>query len=56
MHLRAVIVLVVMATFGVGSTMASANVPLVRISTDTFQNTTSQHATEVEPDTFAVGT
>src|SRR4051795_3195842 len=34
---------------------AAANVPLTRISTDPFSNTTSQHATEVEPDTFANG-
>jgi hypothetical protein len=34
---------------------ASANVPLTRISHDPFANTTSQHATEVEPDTFASG-
>jgi hypothetical protein len=31
---------------------ASANVPLTRVSADPFTNTTSQHATEVEPDTF----
>ena len=30
-------------------------VPLVRLSTDTFTNASSQHATEVEPDTFAFG-
>src|SRR4051812_41988567 len=34
---------------------AAANIPLTRISTDPFANTTSQHATEVEPDTFASG-
>jgi hypothetical protein len=34
---------------------ASANVPITRISADPFANTTSQHATEVEPDTFANG-
>src|SRR3954469_11913725 len=34
---------------------AHANVTLTRISADPFQNTTSQHATEVEPDTFARG-
>jgi hypothetical protein len=28
---------------------------LVKLSTDTFNNTTSQHATEVEPDSFAFG-
>src|SRR5215831_15969673 len=34
---------------------ALGNVRLTRISTDPFSNTTSQHATEVEPDTFANG-
>jgi hypothetical protein len=34
---------------------ASANVPVTKISADPFQNTTSQHATEVEPDTFSNG-
>ena len=39
------------ATAGV----AAANVPLTRVSADPFTNPTSQHATEVEPDTFAHG-
>jgi hypothetical protein len=34
---------------------ARAQVNLNLLSTDTFTNTTSQHATEVEPDTFAYG-
>jgi hypothetical protein len=34
---------------------ARANVPLSPVSTDPFTNTTSQHATELEPDTFAWG-
>jgi hypothetical protein len=34
---------------------AAANVPLTRISSDPFANTQSQHATELEPDTFANG-
>src|SRR4051794_21165147 len=34
---------------------ARANVPLTRVSADPFSNPTSQHATEVEPDTFAFG-
>jgi hypothetical protein len=34
---------------------ASANVPLTQVSTDPFTNPTSQHKTEVEPDTFAFG-
>ena len=38
-----------------GSGPALANVALTQISTDPFTNTTSQHRTEVEPDTFAAG-
>src|SRR5690349_17148794 len=34
---------------------ARANVPLTQVSADPFTNPTSQHATEVEPDTFANG-
>ncbi len=34
---------------------AGANVALTRVSADPFTNATSQHATEVEPDTFAFG-
>ena len=35
--------------------MAQAQIQLNQISSDTFTNSTSQHATEVEPDTFAFG-
>jgi hypothetical protein len=38
-----------------GAAPAHANVPLTRVSSDPFSNPTSQHATEVEPDTFAFG-
>jgi hypothetical protein len=41
----------VLALVGAGS--ASANVPLTPVSADPFTNPSSQHATEVEPDTFA---
>ncbi len=34
---------------------ALASAPLVQISADPFTNSTSQHKTEVEPDTFAFG-
>ena len=34
---------------------ATAQVPLTQISNDTFTNTSSQHQTEVEPASFAVG-
>jgi hypothetical protein len=44
---------VLVTTAGVGP--AGANVALTRVSSDPFTNTTSQHATEVEPDTFANG-
>jgi hypothetical protein len=37
------------------ASLASAQVPLTQISTDTFTNTTSQHETEVEPTSYAVG-
>ncbi|MEA2311050.1 MAG: hypothetical protein QOE28_1018, partial [Solirubrobacteraceae bacterium] len=36
-------------------TATAAAVPLTRVSADPFTNATSQHATEVEPDTFAFG-
>lgn len=39
----------------VATAVAGANVPLVQVSSDPFTNSTSQHATEVEPDTFAYG-
>lgn len=39
----------------VTSAPATANAPLTRVSTDPFVNSTSQHATELEPDTFAWG-
>ncbi len=38
-----------------GSTFPPATVPLIKLSTDTFTNSTSQHATEVEPGSFAFG-
>lgn len=34
---------------------ATAQSPLTQVSTDTLTNTASQHATEVEPDTFSFG-
>jgi BNR/Asp-box repeat len=39
----------------VASLTAGANVALTTISTDPYKNVTSQHATEVEPDSFAFG-
>jgi hypothetical protein len=50
------VLLMVMLALGFMLTMsAQAQLPLVKISTDTFTNPSSQHATEVEPDTFAFG-
>jgi hypothetical protein len=39
----------------IGGPAASANVALIKLSQDPFTNPTSQHATEVEPDTFSAG-
>ena len=39
---------------GAGS-QAQSSFPLVKLSTDTFHNSDSEHKTEVEPDTFAWG-
>src|SRR3954469_8636353 len=46
----------VAAALLVAAAPAAATVPLTRVSADPFTNATSQHATEVEPDTFAFGT
>jgi len=43
------------AHFQQTQTPTPPEVPLTRLSTDTFTNPSSQHATEVEPDTFAFG-
>src|SRR4051794_1638405 len=52
--LRRIPVVLVAALFALPA-VAGANVPVTKISADPFQNTTSQHATEVEPDTFSSG-
>jgi BNR repeat protein len=39
----------------VGALLAGANVSLTVLNTDSFTNTTSQHKTEVEPDSFSFG-
>jgi hypothetical protein len=43
------------ASLALGAASASANVLLTQISQDPFINTTSQHRTQVEPDTYAFG-
>ena len=50
--------LVVFAVVGLAAAFASvavASVTPLQISSDPYTNTTSQHKTEVEPDTFASG-
>src|SRR6266550_3296889 len=60
-----VLSLLIVLTLGCGSGSAhtepaqtafpAATVPLTKLSSDPYTNSTSQHATEVEPDTFAFG-
>ena len=40
---------------GAGNNFPPATTPITKLSTDTFTNSTSQHATEVEPGSFAFG-
>ena len=54
-RLFGVVAVLVAAVALVAASGALANVPLTRVSADPFTNSTSQHATEVEPDTFASG-
>ena len=46
---------VALAAVALGAVPALANVALTQISSDPFTNTTSQHATQVEPDTVSNG-
>src|SRR5690242_20545846 len=48
-------VLIVLTTLVFLSGFATAQISLTQLSTDTFTNTSSQHMTEVEPDTFGFG-
>ncbi len=62
-----ILAVIVVASVGCGSSSSSnsssnlvptfpaATVPLVKLSADTFTNSTSQHATQVEPDSFSFG-
>jgi hypothetical protein len=54
-RLRLTAVLTVAALVVLVAGPALANVPVTQVSSDPFTNTTSQHRTEVEPDTFAFG-
>lgn len=57
------LVALILAATGCGSSPSNnplasfppAMVPLTKLSSDTFTNSSSQHATEVEPDSFAFG-
>jgi hypothetical protein len=52
-RLRLTAVLTAAALLVLAAGPALANVPLTNVSNDPFTNATSQHRTEVEPDTFA---
>jgi BNR repeat-like domain len=51
----AALILSLVATIATKATSHAAGVPLVRISSDPYKNLTSNHKTQVEPDTFAYG-
>ena len=53
LRLAAVLTIAALVVLAAGPTLA--NVALTQVSSDPFTNTTSQHRTEVEPDTFAFG-
>jgi hypothetical protein len=53
---RITIALTLALLLGLATTLvASANVALTQLSTDPYTNTSSQHKTEVEPDSFSFG-
>jgi hypothetical protein len=54
--MRGLVAMTLALVFALSSTISAfASVTLLRLSTDPYTNTTSQHATEVEPDTLASG-
>ncbi len=54
--IRVLVAMTLALLFALSSTiLAFASVTLVQLSSDPFTNSTSQHRTEVEPDTFAFG-
>ena len=55
MRPRLTAVLTIAALLVLVSGAALANVPVTQVSSDPFTNSTSQHRTEVEPDTFVFG-
>jgi BNR/Asp-box repeat len=52
---RRLVLVLAVAGAAIGAAAALAASSLVRISNDPFTNSTSQHKTQVEPDTFAFG-
>jgi len=54
-HSTVLRVLAVLATLSALAPAAQAQVKLNKLSTDTFNNSSTQHATEVEPDTYSFG-
>src|SRR4029453_13394352 len=54
-RLRLTAILAAAALLVLAAGPALANIPLTQVSSDPFTNSTSQHRTEVEPDTFAFG-
>src|SRR3954468_5428857 len=54
-HTRIFLAVLVMGVLLAWAASAQAAVPLTRVFTDPFTNSTSQHKTAVEPDTFAFG-
>src|SRR5260370_9768838 len=55
-QMRGLMAMTLALVFALSFTISAfASVTLLRLSTDTFTNPDSQHATEVEPDTFAFG-
>src|SRR6266446_3672102 len=54
--MRGLMAMTLALVFALSSTLSAfASVALLQLSSDPFTNSASQHATEVEPDTFAAG-
>src|SRR6266853_2850580 len=53
--MRCLVAVTLALVFALSSTISAFAFTLLQISSDPFTNSTSQHATEVEPDTFASG-
>src|SRR6266702_2635080 len=53
--MRGLVAMTLALVCALSSTISAFALTIVQISSDPYTNTTSQHATEVEPDTFASG-